>query len=180
LRERVVARRYARALLAIGYREGKMEEILAELKGVKELFQEVPVFWKAVSLPIYPVENRKKVLKEVLKKAGFSQTVIRFLEILVEKERISLFTIIYSIFQELTDRAQNRMRGTLFTAQPLSDSDFEKIKETLAAYMKKDLILQSEVDTSLIGGVMAKIGGIVVDGSVQGELNRFREKLLTG
>jgi len=180
LRERVVARRYARALLAIGHREGKMEEILAELKGVKELFQEVPVFWKAVSLPIYPVENRKKVLKDVLKKAGISRTVMRFLEILVEKGRISLFTIIYSIFQELTDRAQNRMRGTLFTAQPLSDSDFEKIKKTLAAYMKKDLILQSEVDTSLIGGVRARIGGIIVDGSVQGELNRFREKLLTG
>jgi len=180
LRERVVARRYARALLGIGHRKDNIEEILAEVQQVRSLFHEFPELWKAVSLPIYPVESRKNVLKAVLEKVGISQVVARFLEILVEKERISLFSTIVSIFQEITDRAQNRMRGALYTAEPLSKDVFEKIRTSLSAYMKKDLILRSETDASLIGGARAKLGGIVVDGSVQGQLNRFREKLLTG
>lgn len=180
MRERVIARRYARALLGIGHREGRTEEILAELRQIRSLFQEVPVFWKAVSLPIYPVENRKKVLEKVLKKTGFSRSVMRFLEILIEKDRISLLSTIFSIYRELTDRSQNRMRGTLYTAKPVNGAVFDKIKTALSAYMGKDLILQSEVDAFLIGGAKVRIGGIVVDGSVQGQLRRFREKLLTG
>jgi len=179
LRERVVARRYAKALLEIGHKEGRIEEIYTELVKIQDMFKQYPNFWKAVSLPIYPMEGRKKVLGEVMAKAGFSPSVTRFFEILVEKDRIGLLSTIFSIFQELADRAQNRVRGVLFSAEPLEEDDFKKIKDALREFLGKELILEKDVDPSLIGGVKAQIGGIVIDGSVRGQLNRYREKLLT-
>jgi len=178
LRERVVARRYAKALMEIGYREKRIEEIHNELEGIQSMFEKYPEFRKAVFLPIYPLENRKKVLNKVLEKAGFSVSVIRFFDILVEKDRIDLLPTIFSIYQELADKAQNRVRGTLYTPETLGKGDFEKIKEALSMYMGKELILKEDKDPSLIGGIRARIGGIIIDGSVRGKLDRFREKLL--
>ena len=99
MRERVVARRYAKALLEIGSRENRIEDIYRELVQVQSLFKEYPEFWKAVSLPIYPMENRRNVLKSVLEKSGFSNSITRFFEILVEKDRIGLISTIFSIFK---------------------------------------------------------------------------------
>ena len=175
----MVARRYAKALMEIGFREEKIEELHNELIRIQSMFKEYPNFWKAVSLPIYPLEGRKKVLNEVMRKAGFSSSVIRFFDILVEKERINLLPTIFSVFQELSDKAQNRVRGVLYAPEPLKNKDFKKIKGALSKYMGKEVILESDVDPSLIGGVKARIGGIVIDGSVKGQLNRYREKLLT-
>ncbi len=179
MRERVVARRYAKALLEIGEKEGRIEEIHRELVQIQSLFREHPKFWKAVSLPIYPMEKRRDVLKKVLGQVGFSPSIIRFFEILVEKDRIGLVATIFSIFQELADKAQNRARGVLLSPEPLDEDDFERVKKALSSYMGKDIILEKDVDPSLIGGFKAKIGGIVIDGSVKGQLNRYREKLLT-
>jgi len=179
LRERVVARRYAKALLEIGRREERIGEIHGELVQVQALFKDHPEFWKAVSLPIYPMENRRAVLKKVLERIGFSGSIVRFFEILVEKDRIGLTPTIFSIFQELADKAQNRARGVLYSPEPLEEGDFEKVKEALSGYMGKEILLEKDVDPSLIGGFMARIGGIVIDGSVKGQLDRYREKLLT-
>jgi len=179
LRERVIARRYAKALLEIGKKEGRIEEIHKELVQIQAMFREHPEFWKAVSLPIYPVEQRKNVLKKVMEKAGFSGSVTRFFEILVEKDRIGLISIISSIFQEFADQAQNRVRGVLLTPEPMAEEDFKAIRDALSNYMGKEVLLEKDIDPSLIGGVKAKIGGIVIDGSVKGQLNRYREKLLT-
>ena len=179
MRERVVARRYAKALLEIGQKEDRIEGIHQELVQIMALFRDYPEFWKAVSLPIYPMERRRSVLKEILEKAGFSGSVVRFFEILVEKDRINLISIIFSVFQELADKAQNRARGVLYSPEPMDEEDFKKVKEALSTYMGKEILLEKDVDPSLIGGFKARIGGIVIDGSVKGQLNRYREKLLT-
>lgn len=179
MKERMVARRYAKALVEIGFREKRIEEIRDELIKIRSMFKEYPNFWKAVSLPIYPLEGRKKVLDKVMKKVGFSSSVTRFFDILVEKERINLLPTIFSIFQELSDKAQNRVRGVLYAPEPLKDKDFKKIKRALSKYIGKEVVLEGDVDPSLIGGVKARIGGIIIDGSVKGQLNRYREKLLT-
>ena len=179
MRERVIARRYAKALIEIGHKENRIEEIHQELVKIHAMFQTYPEFWKAVSLPIYPAESRKNVLKEVLSEAGFSKSVIRFFEILVEKDRIGMLTTIFLIYQELSDKVQNRVRGILYAPEPLDDKDFERIKEALSKYLGKELILEKDIDSLLIGGIKAQIGGVVIDGSVRGQLNRYREKLLT-
>jgi len=180
LKERVVARRYARALMEIGQREGKIEKFHQELLDAQAMFKNYPNLWKAVSLPIWPLEGRRKVLREVMAKAGFRESVIRFFDILVEKERITLLPAILSAFQGLSDKIQNRVRGTLYTPTPLADKTFNGLRQALAKYMNKEVILEREIDPSLIGGVMARIGEIVIDGSVRGQLDRYREKLLTG
>ncbi len=180
MKETVVARRYAKALMEIGIRENRVAKLHSELVGVQTLFKENPNLWKAVSLPIWPLEGRRNVMREVLEKAGVSESLIRFFDLLVEKERITLLKTIFSIFQDLSDKAQNRIRGVLYTAEPLEKEAFEKVLKALAAYMDKEVILEKKVEPELIGGVKARIGEMVIDGSVRGQLDRYREKLLTG
>ncbi len=180
MKETVVARRYAKALMEIGLKENRAGEIHDELVKIQSLFKEFPNLWKAVSLPIWPLEGRRKVMSQVAQKVGFSESMIRFLDILVEKERITLLPAIYKIFQDLLDKEQNRIRGVLYTTEPLKEKEFETLKKALADYMEKEVILEKEVDPGLIGGVKARIGEIVIDGSVKGQLNRYREKLLMG
>ncbi len=175
-----MARRYASALMEIGRREGRIEEILAELLKIRAMFEEYPNLWKVVSLPIWPLEGRRKVLSSVMEKMEFSEAIIRFCDILVEKERIKLLSAIISVFQNLVDKVQNRVRGVLYAPEKLKDEDFERLKGALAKFMGKEVVLERDVDPALIGGIKARIGETIIDGSVRGQLDRYREKLLSG
>lgn len=172
-----IARRYAHALLLIGAEDGRVQDYGKELSSFVRLLADNPELKNAVDNPIYESAGRKKVLGGVLEKAGYSQPVKAFLNLLFDKARFGNVEAISEVYDTLADEEKGVARASLVTAADLSEEAVAKIKDSLSKRTGKTVILTVEKDPELIGGVLARIGDLVLDGSVRTQLQNMKESL---
>jgi F-type H+-transporting ATPase subunit delta len=175
-----VARRYAKALLIIGKEDGQAETYREELDGFAKLMAKEKELEQAITNPLYGASGRKKVLETVIGKTGISKIVASFLLLLFDKGRFDFLSDINDFYQKLADELKGVLRASLVSASELSSEIVEKIRTTLSKKTGKDIILQVEQDPSLIGGIVSRIGDLVLDGSIKSQLLNMRESLKRG
>ena len=175
-----VSKRYAKALLSLGQEDGKYAEYGRNLQEFSEICTTNPDFFQVISNPIFSVEDRKKVLDLALDRSDFSGLVRNFLRLLLEKNRMGAIHAITDYYNKLTDELSNITRANVVTARPLGDDALQKLTEALAELTSKDVKLTVEQDVSLIGGLVVKIGDLVLDGSVRAQLEGLKESLKRG
>jgi len=172
-----IARRYAKALLAIGREDGQAENYKEELEGVAKVFEEQKELADAISNPLYAAEGRKKVLNVVVEKLDLSKVMGSFVLLLFDKGRIQYLKDIYAFYEKLTDELANIVRADVVSASELPEEAVEKIRAALSEKTGKDVRMDVGVDPALIGGVVTKIGDLVLDGSVRTQLESLKESL---
>ena len=175
-----ISRRYARALLLIGKDDGKAEVYKQELDTFAKLVANEKGLELALTNPLYNAVGRKKVLQLVIEKLNLSKAVRSFLFLLFDKGRIGFLGTINEFYQKLADELKNVARASLVSANELSVETVEKIRTTLSKMTGKDIVLDVKVDQSLIGGVVSRIGDLVLDGSIKTQLLNMRESLKRG
>jgi len=175
-----IARRYAKALLLIGKEDGQAETYREELEGIAALIEGDKTLEQAINNPLYNAEGRRRVLKTVTEKLGLSSVMKSFLMLLFDKGRIGFLGSINEFYGKLADELKGIARASLVSANELSPETIEKIRETLSKKTGKDIILDIEQDPSLIGGIVTKIGDLVLDGSIKTQLLNMRESLKRG
>ncbi len=175
-----VSRRYAKALILIGQEDGQAEQYNAELESVVGLFDTQDGFELALTNPLFNKNDRKKVLEAVLAATDLSAIMKSFLILLFDKGRIGFLREIASYYKDLADELKGVVKASIVSATELSSDAVNKIKEALSAKTGKDIVLNVEQDSSLIGGVVSKIGDLVLDGSVKTQLKNMRETLNKG
>ena len=175
-----IARRYARALLIIAQEDGQAETYRQELDGVSGLLAGEKNLERAITNPLYDAASRRKVLETTLARLNFSQVVTSFLLLLFDKGRIGFLDPINEYYQKLADELKGVARADLFSATVLSPESVEKIRESLAKMTGKDIVLNIVQDPGLIGGVVTKIGDLVLDGSIKTQLLNMKESLKRG
>ncbi len=175
-----VARRYAKALLLIGQEDGRIGDYRDELDGFARLMTEQPVLEQSIVNPLYESAQRKKVLSAVIDRLALSSVMNRFLLILFEKRRIGFLQQINEHFQKMADELKGIAVANLQSATPLSDEVVEKIRASLSKMTGKDIQLTVEQDPELIGGVVTRIGDLVLDGSIRTQLRNMKESLKRG
>ncbi|RLB90107.1 MAG: ATP synthase F1 subunit delta [Deltaproteobacteria bacterium] len=175
-----VSRRYAKALILIGQEDGQAEQYNEELAAVVGLFDTQDGFELALINPLYNKNDRKKVLQAVLAATDLSAIMKSFLVLLFDKGRIGFLREIASYYKDLADELKGVVKASVISATKLSSEAIEKIKEALSKKAGKTIVLNVEQDPSLIGGVVTKIGDLVLDGSVKTQLINMRETLKKG
>ena len=175
-----IARRYAKALLLIGQENGKAEAYREELERVARTIASQEDLKRAINNPLYNVEGRRELLKAVIQKLGLSQIVSQFLVLLFEKGRFGFLESVNDFYQKLADDLKGIARASLVSATALSAEAIDKIREGLAKRTGKDIVLDVHQDPELIGGIVTKIGDLVLDGSVRTQLVNMRESLKRG
>ncbi|MBU1206794.1 MAG: ATP synthase F1 subunit delta [Proteobacteria bacterium] len=125
----------------------------------------------------YPAATRKDIFRAVAEPSGLSPSTVSFIDLLIARERIDHFIEVVKSYESLSDAVANRVRATLITAGDISPALVQSIKSQLEASTGKEVILSVEEDRSLIGGVMAKIGNVVYDGSLRTQLLKVKENL---
>ncbi len=175
-----IARRYAKALLSIGREDGQAETYKEELAGFAKLLEEHKELEQAISNPLYDAEGRKKVLQAVVERFGPSKVMTSFLFLLFDKGRIQYVKDISTFYEKLTDELANIVRADLVSAVELPEESIEKIRAALSKKTGKDVMMETRVDPALIGGVVTKIGDLVLDGSVRTQLISLKESLQRG
>lgn len=180
MKSSAVARRYAKALLLIGKEDGNAERYREELAAFARLMDENRALEQAVCNPLYETADRKKVLSGVIAKMGVSGAFRAFLLLLFEKGRIDFLKDINECYQKLADELKGIARATLVSATALSAETIEKIRQALSRKTGKEIQLDLSQDPTLIGGIVTRIGDLVLDGSIKTQLATMRESLKRG
>lgn len=180
MKNMAIARRYAKALLLIGKEDGQAETYGEELDGFSGLIAKEKRLDEAICNPLYDAAGRKKVLQAVAEKLELSDVMRTFLLLLFDKGRIGFVASINDFYQKLADEFKGIARASLISAAELSDETVERICDALSKMTGKDVYLEVEQDPSLIGGIVTRIGDLVLDGSVRTQLLNMRESLKRG
>ncbi|MDA3918858.1 MAG: ATP synthase F1 subunit delta [Deltaproteobacteria bacterium] len=175
-----VSRRYAKALILIGKEDGLAEQYNEELSAVAGLFDTQEGFEKALTNPLFNKNDRKKVLEAVLAALDLSVIMKSFLTLLFDKSRIGFLREISSYYKNLADELKGVVKASIVSATELSSDAVDKIKQALSKKTGKTIVLKIDQDIDLIGGVVTKIGDLVLDGSVRTQLMNMSETLKKG
>jgi len=177
MREESVARRYADALFLQAQRTGTLNETQADLTKVAEILVATPKLAMVLAQPLITQQNKKGAIKTAFADK-IRPTTLGFLNLLVDKRRIQLLAEIEQEFINRLRLFNNIALATATSAIPLSPTEQEALRRSLEARTGKNIELKTAVDPELIGGVHVRIGDTVFDGTVRGNLERLRERLL--
>jgi len=170
-----VAKRYAKALFGLGQEDGQFERYGQDLNAFAVFCQEHDEFQQVISNPIFPIDDRKKILDTVLEKSGFAGMVMSFLRLLLDKNRIGAIEAISSHYQDLTDGISNIARAEISTARPLKAESLERLEKALETLTSKQIKSEVKEDPDLVGGIVVRIGDMVFDGSIKAQLEGLKE-----
>ena len=147
------------------------------LTAIAKLYEAGPLVVDSLTNPLYPLEARQKVMATIAEKSGADAIMKSFLNLVVEKKRAEILPDIAHEMQVMVDREQNVSHGTVVSAIKLDDSLKSNIQATLEKITGKKVTLETHVDPSIIGGVVAKVGDLVLDGSIRTQLNGLKESI---
>ncbi len=120
------------------------------------------------------------MMEAVIGSTDLSDIMKSFLILLFNKGRIGFLREIASYYNDMADELKGVVKASVTSATQLSDDAVSKIKESLSKKTGKTIVLNVEQDPSLIGGVVTKLGDLVLDGSVKTQLINMRETLNKG
>lgn len=172
-----IARKYSRALLEIGLKEGTHEALGQELEKMAQWLLAQKELRSVLGSSVYPAPIRKGIFQNLSRLLGLSAPMVDFVNLLIDRERMNYLPEICQSYRDLSDEMANRIRATLLTAKPLSPSLIGEIRKHLESAIGKELVMTVKEDPALIGGVAAKIGNLVYDGSIRTQLSRIKENL---
>ena len=178
MRQTILARRYAKALFALGKQEKKNDVYSAALKMVAALVNDKKTGVEdAIVNPLYPIDVRRQVIVELAKSIQADRILTNFFTLLINEQRANILPDIAQEFQILTDKAENISHGTVISAIELDAKLLNRVQSTLEKFTGNKVILETKVDTSIIGGIIAKVGDLVLDGSIQTQLIGLKESI---
>jgi F-type H+-transporting ATPase subunit delta len=177
VRSTIVARRYAKALFAVGKEDNALDAFGETLAILSELFVKQPDILDAMTNPQYPLDVREKVAGELGRAINGSPVMINFLRLVVQKRRAAELPGIAEVFQGMIDADRNTSRGTVITAVTLNDALKGKVQASLEKLTGKKVILTTRVEPSIIGGLIAKVGDLVLDGSIKSQIAGLKESI---
>jgi len=172
-----ITRRYAQALFHLAQREGVIEKIETDLETVDALLRATPTLLRIMRAPMIARARKKDLLQKVFGER-ISGLALRFLFLIVDKRRESILPEINGEFRALSYAQRNIQLVTARVATRLSAEERAELDRALEARTGKTIEIQEEVDPSLIGGVVLRIGDTIIDGSVAGQLRRLRERMI--
>ena len=173
---RAAARRYARALFDVSLKEADPVQVGVELDAFAELMRTNAELERALISPAVPAARKRAVVATLVEIAAAS-TVVSKLLLLAERDRLVLLPDVAAGYRERLLDHQNVVRAEVTSAVPLPDEVIAKLKRSLAQVTGRDVLIDTKVDGSILGGVKAQVGSVVFDGSVTRQLERMRARL---
>jgi F-type H+-transporting ATPase subunit delta len=174
------ARRYSRALFSLAQEERRGQETMEELDALAAMFEASPELREALLTPLYPVKERRNVLRAIAEQEGLSRLITNFYSFLIDQRRLVDFPGIREEFKRLVDRAAGLMTAQVVSATPLDDRRSDRLRRALSERTGFEVRLEVSVDPELIGGATAKVGDLVFDGSIRTQLDQLRTNLTKG
>ena len=177
MRSDSTARRYAEALLENVTDPPTLDSVQQELAAIASLYKESDDLRNYLLDPSVTGEQRRQLLESVFGDR-IQPVLMHFLDLLLHKRRFKHLVTIAQAFEELVEERRGQARVEVLTAVPLAADQADRLKRTLDGVVGRDCILETRVDSALIGGAIAVRGDRVFDGSVRAQLADLRKQLM--
>ena len=168
---------YARSLLELATERNQAEPIGQEMRDIKRILDENPVFRAFLADPGISETERGEALKRIFEGKA-APLVMPFLSVLNIKGRMRLLQEIAEAYDNLLDEQLGKVEVDVIVAQKLDAAQLEQVRAKVSAALKKDAVVHQYVDESIIGGIVLRVQDKLIDGSVKYQLNSLRQQLL--
>ena len=171
------AGRYAKALLDVAIKEADPVKIEQELASFAELFEKNEELSKVLANPAVPVQAKRGVVEQLTTRIKPSKPLAKLMMLLADRDRLDLLPDLLVAYRERLMDYQQVVRAEVVSAMPLPEAHTRQLEDKLARLTGRKVTMTTRVDPSIIGGVVARVGSTVYDGSVATQLQRMKEKL---
>ncbi len=174
MKRELAAKRYAQAAFEIALERNDIDEWLAGLGALADLAAQ-PGVAEALESTRIPAPDKDRLLERGL--GTVSPLALNLARLLVAKRRFALAEQVRDEFARLMDEHRGVSRGSVVTAVQLSDGEREQVAARLGRLLGKEILLESEVDPSILGGLVARVGDRLIDGSTRSRLFALKREL---
>ena len=171
------ARRYAQAVFEMALEKKELESWQADLQKIVGVVGDA-TFLAALESPKIKLDNKIKLLTERL--GDINPLALNLARLLIARVGIGMIGDIADEYQRLVDDYRGIVPAGVVTAVPLDDRDIKKLTENLSTLVGKEVVVKSEVDPGIIGGIVARVGGKLLDGSTRSKLAALKRELVEG
>jgi len=172
-----IARRYAKALYSLALEQNRVEPWSDALVALQAAIDGSPGLQDVLSNPAYGKEQRRGVVRGLAKAFALDEHPTSLLLLLADRNRLGYLEGIVRTFRELVDAKLGRVRAQVVTAVSLDAAAEKALAEKLARATKAQVIVERSVDPGVLGGVVARVGSLVFDGSIRSQLEALRREL---
>jgi F-type H+-transporting ATPase subunit delta len=173
----VAANRYAKALLDVLF-PANAEIGREQLMKFSSLLSSQPQMRQLFENPTIASERRKEVFKAIADSLSYETHVRNFLNLLIDRNRLDLLDDIIGAYQKLLDEKLGIVRAHVTSAATLDAAQQRDIAARLEQVTGKHVRVDLSVDPALIGGVVARVGSTIYDGSIRQQLQVFKQRLI--
>jgi len=174
----VVATRYAKALVdVVSASKFDPATALTQLKAVESLIEGSQDLRNALLSPAVSPARKRAVMTRLLEPLHVDVRIRNFVYVIIDHRRVHEFAAFVEAFEALADDRLGLVRADVASAQPLDNAQQARIEAEISRLTGKQAKLRFSQDPTLLGGVVARVGSTVYDGSVRGQLERLRTKL---
>lgn len=172
-----LARRYAKAVFEIGNKQGNLDKIGADLRSLAKAWKDAPELETTLASPAIRRADRKKILDAIMQRIGVTPTTTNLMYILLEGERMASVPAIARELDAMIEAKAGRIAAEVVSAKPLDPAQLSQITASLEKLSGKKVSVSHREDPDLLGGVVAKLGDTVYDGSLRTQLRIMRDEL---
>jgi F-type H+-transporting ATPase subunit delta len=179
VRTQVAARRYATALYEEARAAGSLSSVIEKLDSVAALADTSKDFGVFVKNPVISKEDKAAVISSLNDKGVLDGFTCSFLVMLAMKNRLELLDEITGYLKTLAMEEKGEAVAEVTSASELSADAVKKLEEALSGITGKKITVVVTVDKNILGGVVAKVGSTLYDASIQGQINKIRDRLIS-
>jgi len=180
LSKSAISKRYAKALVEIANEKDLLESFAGELGKINSLLKRETALRLLLESPTLAVEKKSAMMADVVQAMECSEGIRNFVCLLTLKDRIQFISQIYTEYIKLADEIRGIVRARVESATKLTKAQIASIKEGLEQQTGKTVNLNTRVNSELLGGLKAEVGGKVFDGSIKTQLQRIEDTLKKG
>ncbi len=168
--ENVIGKRFAEALANSIADDAKLRSALENLAAFDQAFTDEPQLARFFLNPSIPPENKGALVQEMCDKFAVGPETRKLMEMLVDRKKMIFLKNIREYFEGVVDKRLGQARVNVTSAYPLSDENVAKLKASLSAALGKNVLIETDMDESLIGGIKLRAGSVVADSSIKNRL----------
>jgi F-type H+-transporting ATPase subunit delta len=179
LKENSLAKRYAAGLIKTLKDEKEYRDVKVELEQFLGLLNNIPDFKAGMETLLFSKNQKKDVLDSINKKVKFKDKTYKFLLTVLDENRLLYLDAMIQVLEELWFEKSGIEKLKVFSAVPLSSKLEKKLVQNLEKAFDKSIVLEKEIDESLIAGIKIQRGLVYYDFSIEGNLKKLKQALLT-
>lgn len=177
MRTTTVSKEYAKALFMLASREGKIDLIGAELAAFVRIIGDNERVGMFLLAPQISTAAKGEVLRKAIT-GKLSQEVVKFVLVTCAKRRLDELEAIAANYEDMLNEHHNRIEVSAVSAKPMTEAEIKSLSDKLAKSLEREVVVRTDVDPSLVAGLVCRVGDVVYDGSLRRRIDMLSNQML--